>query len=78
MSELLPSTIIARLLARWPRTARVLVARRMACVGCDMNAFHTVAEAADIYGIAPRELVRDLRRAAGGKAQERGKAGSDD
>lgn len=59
-----PSLTIAAMLARWPATAAVLVARRMACVGCDMNGFETIRDAAAAYGVSQNELVRDLRRAA--------------
>ena len=64
MDALTPSLTIAALLARWPETAAVLVARRMACVGCDMSAFETIHDAAKAYGVSQTELIRDLRRAA--------------
>jgi hybrid cluster-associated redox disulfide protein len=67
-----PSLTIAETLARWPATARVFVARRMSCVGCDMNAFETISDAAAAYGIPDQELLRELRRAApsGGRGDE--------
>ena len=63
MQTLTPSLTIAALLARWPETARVLVARRMACVGCEMNGFETIADAAAVYGVSQVELIGALRRA---------------
>jgi hybrid cluster-associated redox disulfide protein len=55
-------TTIAALLDAYPSAARVFIRRRMACVGCDMNRFETIADAARSYGIPPAELLADLRR----------------
>lgn len=63
MEPLTPSLTIARLLAQWPETAAVLIRRRMACIGCHMNIFETVREAAASYGVSHHELIRDLRQA---------------
>lgn len=69
MDALTSSLTIAAMLARWPQTASVLVARRMACVGCEMNSFETIADAAAAYGMSVHELIRDLRYAIdGGRA----------
>lgn len=63
MDALTPSLTIASMLARWPQTAAVLVARHMACVGCEMNGFETIADAAAVYAIPMLDLLTDLRRA---------------
>jgi hybrid cluster-associated redox disulfide protein len=63
MEALTPSLPISTLLAQWPQAASVLIGRRMACVGCDMNIFETIREAAAAYGVSHHELIRDLRRA---------------
>lgn len=55
-------TTIAALLDAHPSAADVFVRRRMACVGCDMSRFETIADAARSYGLAPGELLADLRR----------------
>jgi len=60
---LTPSLTIASLLAHWPETAAVFVARRMQCVGCEMNRFETIAEAAAVYGVSTHDLIGALRRA---------------
>ena len=60
---LTPSLTIKAMLARWPQTAAVLVARRMACVGCEMNRFETIGDAAAAYGVSPHDLIGALRRA---------------
>ncbi|HEX5474272.1 MAG TPA: DUF1858 domain-containing protein [Vicinamibacterales bacterium] len=63
MELLTPFTTIAAVLARWPQAAAVFVGRRMACVGCEMNGFETIRDAAAIYGVPEDDLLRDLRRA---------------
>lgn len=63
MEPLTPSLTIATLLSQWPDTARVLIRKRMACIGCDLNIFETIREAAAAYGMSHHELIRDLRRA---------------
>jgi hybrid cluster-associated redox disulfide protein len=57
------ATTIAEVLSAFPAAARVLVARRMHCVGCDVARFETLADACAIYGIAIDELIADLQRA---------------
>jgi len=56
---------VAEVLRRWPRTARVFIHRRMACVGCPIARFESVADVAEAYHISPTELVDALRRACG-------------
>jgi hybrid cluster-associated redox disulfide protein len=58
-----PKWTVADLLARYPETAAVFSRFRMACVGCTMAPFETLAEAADAYQFRPEVLLRDLRRA---------------
>jgi len=68
---------VADVLARWPQTSRVFIRRRMACVGCAMACFDTVAYAAAVYRIPVTELVDTLRRARGrrGTRSPRGQHG---
>jgi hybrid cluster-associated redox disulfide protein len=47
-----------------PATRAVFMARRMACVGCDLAPFMTIGEAAASYGIPADDLEHDLRAAA--------------
>jgi hybrid cluster-associated redox disulfide protein len=54
---------VQAVLDTWPSTRAVFIARRMACVGCDLAAFMTVAEAATAYGIPANELEQALRDA---------------
>lgn len=55
---------VQKLIDTWPSTREVFIRRRMACVGCDLAPFMTIAEAAISYGIAPDALEQDLRAAA--------------
>jgi hybrid cluster-associated redox disulfide protein len=47
-----PDLTLAELFAEWPETARVFLARRMACAGCPLARFHTVADACAEYAQA--------------------------
>ena len=47
-----PDPSLAELFAAHPQTARVFLARRMACVGCPIAPFHTVADACAEYALA--------------------------
>lgn len=62
--------VVEDLLARWPDAARVFHRRRMACPGCAMAPFMTVAEACASYGTDPAAVLAELRAivAAGGAA----------
>lgn len=51
---------INELLERFPQTACLLIRYRMACVGCDIAAFHTVAEAVAIYGVNAERFFSEL------------------
>jgi hybrid cluster-associated redox disulfide protein len=61
-TELLSMTV-DDVMARWPETVPVFHRRRMACPGCVMAPFMTVAEAARSYAQPEDELAADLARA---------------
>jgi len=42
-----PSLLVEEVLAAWPQTLAVFLTRRMACPGCAMARFQTLADAAD-------------------------------
>lgn len=70
-SGLDPARILAGLAVEdvvqaWPGTIRTFARRRMACVGCEVAALHTLGDAARAYGIPLDELLHDLRDAATG------------
>ena len=55
-------TTIDELVRRVPTAAEVLIRRRVHCVGCDLDRFHTVGDACRIYGQSLTTLVSELRR----------------
>ncbi len=56
-SSELSQLTVDQVLARWPQTLAVFLHHHMACAGCVMAPFETVAEAAAIYHL---ELPRFL------------------
>jgi hybrid cluster-associated redox disulfide protein len=66
-----PDTVVARWLDRHPATARVFLAHRMACVGCSMAGFDTLADAAREYRLPLADLLAELSRAATAAGDER-------
>ncbi len=65
MSNSLPDECmaIADVLHQWPETARVIVRRRMACLGCAFAPFMTLTEVAQSYRIDVNELRSELAQA---------------
>ncbi len=59
-----PGQTVADCLRIWPSAAQVFLARQMACVGCPLSDFQTLADAAREYSIALPELLEELTRAA--------------
>lgn len=53
---------ITELLARWPETAVVFHHHHMACVGCAVAPFYTVADAAAIYDLPVEPFLTELQR----------------
>lgn len=56
---------VADVMEKWPASVAVFNRRRMACPGCVMAPFMTVAEAAGSYEIAEADLTGDLLAAIG-------------
>ena len=54
---------VEELIDRYPSTARVFVSRRMACVGCEVARFETVADVCEIYRQPLDAMLRELRAA---------------
>lgn len=57
---------IREVLDTYPETAKVFIHRRMACVGCPVEGFDTLEDAARIYQIDVQELLDDLQQAIAG------------
>jgi len=62
------SDLVEAVMARWPQTVPVFVRHRMACPGCLMAGFQTVAEAAALYGLDEAALLDAFARAIAGEA----------
>ncbi|MCL4869709.1 MAG: DUF1858 domain-containing protein [Anaerolineae bacterium] len=52
---------IRNVLERWPHTTRVFYHYKMACVGCALAPFYSLAEAADIYHLVLDDLLSALQ-----------------
>jgi len=61
-----PTLRVSEVLERWPATAAVFVRRCMACVGCAMAPFDTLADAAAAHGVALGGLLGELADAGDG------------
>ena len=46
-----------------PSVMDVFIKRKMLCVGCPTEMFHTLEDVARIYGIALKQLMKELRGA---------------
>jgi hybrid cluster-associated redox disulfide protein len=55
-----PQVTVDDLLSRYPQTARYFIVQGMACIGCVISRFHTLAEIADVYQVDIEILVSDL------------------
>jgi hybrid cluster-associated redox disulfide protein len=59
------ATITVRdLIERYPSVIAVFLKRRLTCVGCPAEAFHTLEEVALVYGLALQPFLRELRDAS--------------
>lgn len=54
---------VSELLTHYPQTVSIFLRRKMLCVGCPAETFHTVEDVARIYGIAFEQFLRELREA---------------
>lgn len=59
-----PDHTVAEVLANWPQAIRVFLDHNMACVGCAMSSFDTVAEAVANYGGVLDSFLAELAQAA--------------
>jgi len=56
-----PDMSVAELLEQCPPSASVFNGYGMACVGCQLSAFETLAEAARVYDVDLGQLLGELR-----------------
>lgn len=71
------SWTVQNVITRCPAAAAVFARFRMACVGCAMAPFETLAEAASAYRLDPEVLQDEIRRSIRKNrlAKRRGKHG---
>lgn len=60
---------VAEVLSRWPQTIPMFMRHRMACVGCVMAPFESLAEAVAIYDLPLPEFVSELQHAIQAEGQ---------
>ena len=60
MPFITPDTLILEIVEHYPQTVAVFNAFDMACPGCHISSFHTIAESAHEYGLCPDTLLRAL------------------
>ncbi len=53
---------VAEVLARWPHVIPVFLSHRMACVGCVMARFDTLADVTAIYGLHLGRFLSELQQ----------------
>jgi hybrid cluster-associated redox disulfide protein len=54
--------ILEEVFEMWPATVKVFILHRMACVGCPMARFTTIAEAAKIYNLPLDSFLHELEQ----------------
>lgn len=64
-----PDWTIERILSEQPAAIPVLLAHRLACVGCYMSVFCTLDDAITIYRLPREQFLADLRQAASAPRQ---------
>jgi hybrid cluster-associated redox disulfide protein len=58
------SMMIAEVVSRWPKTAKVLTKHGMHCIGCPMAMSETLAQASKVHGINLKKMLEELNKAA--------------
>jgi hybrid cluster-associated redox disulfide protein len=60
---------VSELMTYHPSAIDVFIRRRILCVGCPTETFHTLEDAARINGIALEHLLKELQEAIGVKGK---------
>jgi acetoin utilization protein AcuB len=61
-AKLTADLTVAEVMDRWPQTVPIFLHHRMACVGCPIGPFETLAEAEEIYGIEVDRFTKELQQ----------------
>ncbi len=72
MKEVDPAMTIGELLELYPEAAGVFIKRRMLCVGCPTEAYHTLEDASRLYGCSLDALRGDIHAAVRETREDRG------
>lgn len=64
MSDSVPlaDMTVEDVLNRWPETAEVFGRHNMACIGCPVAPFYSIAEAAGVYSLPLDEFLEELNQ----------------
>jgi hybrid cluster-associated redox disulfide protein len=62
LPQLVADLTVAEVMDRWPQTVPVYFRYRMACVGCPIAPFETLAEVATIYGLDLSCFLNELEQ----------------
>jgi len=60
--QLMADLTLAEVIDCWPQTIPVFFRYRMACVGCPIAPFETLAEVAAIYGVNLSRFLNELEQ----------------
>lgn len=55
------ASLVSDVMDKWPQTIEAFVRLRMACPGCPIARFHTLAEVAAEYQMESGELIKALQ-----------------
>lgn len=61
-SQLMANLTVNEVMDRWPQTIPIFLRYRMACIGCPIGRFETVAEVAEIYRMELDHFIGDLQQ----------------
>jgi hybrid cluster-associated redox disulfide protein len=62
-SDVIADMKVEEVLTEWPQTAEVFNRHNMACVGCPVAPFYSVAEAVAVYALSLDEFAAELQEA---------------
>jgi hybrid cluster-associated redox disulfide protein len=63
-----PKATVSDVLNLHPTTMRVFIDHGMACIGCVIAPYHTIAEACAEYNLAAEKFVREMTDALNGSS----------
>ncbi len=63
MMKLDSKITVSELMRVHPSAMDVFIRRKLLCVGCPTESFHTLEDVACIYGIAQEKFLKELREA---------------